>query len=56
MPSRNWNRRSLWVAAPKSLVHVEYEKLLENYLGAQGTFNQFCLWSYVLREGSAFAN
>jgi len=22
---------------PKSLVHVEYEKLLENYLGAQGT-------------------
>jgi len=22
-PSRNWNRRSLWVAAPKSLVHVE---------------------------------
>jgi len=26
------------VAAPKSLVHVEYEKLLENYLGAQGTF------------------
>jgi len=39
MPSRNWNRRSLWVAAPKSLVHVEYEKLLENYLGAQGTFN-----------------
>jgi len=38
-PSRNWNRRSLWVAAPKSLVYVEYEKLLENYLGAQGTFN-----------------
>jgi len=41
MPSRNWNRRSLWVAAPKSLVHVEYEKLLENDLGAQGTFNSF---------------
>jgi len=39
-PSQNWNRRSLWVAAPKSLVHVEYEKLLENYLGAQGTFNR----------------
>ena len=38
-PSRNWNRRSLWVAAPKSSVHVEYEKLLENYLCAQGTFN-----------------
>jgi len=37
-PSRNWNRRSLRIAAPKSLVHVEYEKLLENYLGAQGTF------------------
>jgi len=27
------------IAAPKSLLHVEYEKLLENYLGAQGTFN-----------------
>jgi len=37
-PSRNWNRRSLLVAAPKSLVHVEWEKLLENYLGEQGTF------------------
>jgi len=38
-PSRNWNRRSLWVAAPKSLVHVEWEKLLENYIGAQSTFS-----------------
>jgi len=46
MPSRNWNRRSLWVAAPQSLVHVEYEKLLENYLGAQGAFNR--LWNTKL--------
>ena len=37
LKSRNWNRRSLWVTAPKSLVHVEEEKLLENYLGAQST-------------------
>jgi len=38
LTSRNWNRRSLWVAAPKSLVHVEYEKRPENYLSAQSTF------------------
>jgi len=28
------------LAAPKSLVHVEYDKLPENSLGAQGTFKR----------------
>jgi len=51
-PSRNWNRRSLWVAAPKSLVHVEYEKLLENYLGAQGTFNSMSVRVHWCRTNS----
>jgi len=37
--SRNWNRRSLWVTAPKSLVQFDYENAVWIYLGAQGTFN-----------------
>jgi len=36
--SRNWNRRSLWVAAPKPYVQFDYEKAVSIYLGAQGTF------------------
>ena len=35
---RNWNRRSLWVTAPKSLVQFDYNKAESIYLGAQGTF------------------
>jgi len=37
--SRNWNRRSLWVAAAKSSVQFEYEKAVSIYLGLQGTFD-----------------
>jgi len=29
----------IYIYTSKSLVHVEYEKLLQNYIGAQGTFN-----------------
>jgi len=37
--SWNWNRRSLWVTAPKSLVQFDYETAASIYLGPQSTFN-----------------
>jgi len=37
LTSRNWNRRLLWVTAPKSLVQFDYETAASIFLGAQGT-------------------
>jgi len=36
---RNWNHRSLWVTAPKSLVQFDYETAASIYLDAQGSLN-----------------
>jgi len=48
LTSRNWNRRSLWIAAPKVISTRWIRETSETYLGAQGTFKG-AMCAYVTR-------